>query len=345
MFRYNYFYMVLRQIIVTGLLITYFCGAYSQDIHFSMFNTCPLFLNPANTGNFTGDWRIAGNFRNQWSALSIPYNTASISFDKHFYVLKQKIGGGAIFINDQSGSLGLSANKFYGSAGYSRIINNHVLTVGLQLGFVYKSLNFEELTLPSQWNTSTGQYDPDFPSNETNMGEKVTYLDVNLGLMWKKKINIFEPEAGISLNHINFPKESFFDAKERLPLRYIFHTRVKTNFSDHFYISPAILYMSHKKAREMVIGSNAGFNIFGKRSNVKEIIAGIYLRNDFFKNVDAFSILGGATIGRIDVAICYDYNISNLKVATNNVGAFEISFIYKSISTVLNSYSIPCERF
>jgi hypothetical protein len=191
----------------------------------------------------------------------------------------------------------------------------------------------------------SGMYNTDIPSNETNMGEKVSYLDFNLGLMWKRSIHIFEPEAGISLNHFNFPKESFFDAKERLPLRYIFHARVKTKFSDNFYIQPAILFTLHKQAREMVIGSNVGFNVFNKRSNVKQLITGIYIRDGFFKNADAISILGGATIGRLDVAICYDYNISGLKVATNNVGAFEISFIYKSISTVLNSYSIPCERF
>jgi len=42
--------------------------------------------------------------------------------------------------------------------------------------------------------------------------------------------------------------------------------------------------------------------------------------------------------------LSYDINVSGLSQSTN-VSTFEISLIYKSISTVLNSYSIPCERF
>ncbi|NJK86635.1 MAG: type IX secretion system membrane protein PorP/SprF [Bacteroidales bacterium] len=63
------------------------------------------------------------------------------------------------------------------------------------------------------------------------------------------------------------------------------------------------------------------------------------------KNSDAISFVGGVTINRIDILLGYDFNISGLKTALGNKGAFEISFVYRSISTVLNTYSIPCERF
>ncbi|MCI5059058.1 MAG: hypothetical protein MRY83_23295, partial [Flavobacteriales bacterium] len=36
------------------MLISFDSGA--QDIHFSQFNNSPLSLNPAETGNFKGDW-------------------------------------------------------------------------------------------------------------------------------------------------------------------------------------------------------------------------------------------------------------------------------------------------
>ena len=167
---------------------------------------------------------------------------------------------------------------------------------------------------------------------------------MNIGIIWRTSINIFEPEAGIALSHLNYPNESFFDAKERLPVRYNFHGKLKTKISDNLYLQPAFIYISRKEAREMVAGTNIGIKTFGKRTTVKEFTTGLYFRDGLFKNSDALSILGGVTIGRIDIAVCYDYNISGLKVATGNKGGFEISFAYRSISTVLNSYSIPCER-
>jgi hypothetical protein len=37
-----------------------------QDIHFSQYYASPLSLNPANTGNYDGDWRLMNSYRQQW---------------------------------------------------------------------------------------------------------------------------------------------------------------------------------------------------------------------------------------------------------------------------------------
>jgi hypothetical protein len=54
--------------------------------------------------------------------------------------------------------------------------------------------------------------------------------------------------------------------------------------------------------------------------------------------------LFGVQVSNLDVNISYDFNISPLKTYTNNRGAFEISFIFKSLSTILKTFTIPCER-
>ena len=56
---------------------------HSQDIHFSQFNLSPLNLNPAMTGAFQGDYRFAGNHRNQWSSVTVPYTTYAFSAEKN----------------------------------------------------------------------------------------------------------------------------------------------------------------------------------------------------------------------------------------------------------------------
>ncbi len=321
------------------LLIISLTAGLSQDIHFTLFNHSPLFVNPANTGNFDGNWRIAGNYRDQWRAISEPFTTASVSFDKHFYIYNQTIGAGLYIINDNSGAIGLTANKFYLSLAYEKSVRKNLLRAGIQAGYAFLAYGGDGLTYPVDWNHDQGQFTGSNPS------EKSTYPDINLGIIWHTAFHIFEPEVGISLAHVNFPNESFFDAKERLPLRVHLHGSTKIKLLERIYFLPALLYMNRKSASELVIGTNAGFRILGKRSAVRELTAGVYFRDGFFKNSDAFSVTGGLTIGRLDVVLCYDINISNLKIATGNKGAFELSFAYRSISTVLNSYSIPCERY
>jgi type IX secretion system PorP/SprF family membrane protein len=315
----------------------------AQDIHFSIYNSSPLFLNPANTGNFTGDWRLSGNYRNQWMSISTPFQTATISFDKQFYLLHQKINGGALLIHDESGSAWLRSDKLFASFSYRKLLGPNLVSLGLQLGYIHRGISGSQ-TWPSQWDPETGHIEPENENNEPYATASKSYLDFNAGLLWKRNIKIFEPEAGFSLSHINTPNQSFFEGTESLPVRYLIHAGVKTKFSDKFYVLPTFLYMRQKAATETIFGANLGYNPVGKKTTVKEIFGGVQMRSGI-NNSDAFAIIAGATVGRIGFAVGYDINISDLSAATGNKGAFEISFVYKSISTVLNSYSIPCERF
>ncbi len=334
-------FFILKRGYLAGsiLLLIISFNARSQDIHFTQFNNCPLFINPANTGNFSGDWRVAVNYRDQWRALTTPYTTAAASFDKQFFIFNQNISAGAFFINDQSGIIGLSANKFYLSLAYEKQFRKNTLRGGLQTGYVFRSYGSGLITYPVDYNRDAFIFEPN-----GNTGEKRSYFDIVVGLLWKTAIRKFEPEAGISLAHVNLPNESFFDAKERLTMRYAIHGSVKTKVSDEFYFKPVILLMNQRTANELLIGSEFGLDVFKKRSNVKGVNAGLYFRDGVSGNPDAFAVTGGITVGRIDLSLGYDITISGLKVASGSNGAFEISIIYRSISTVLNSYSIPCER-
>jgi type IX secretion system PorP/SprF family membrane protein len=336
------FYRILRLLLIPIMCIILTSKISAQDMHFSIYNSSPLFLNPANTGNFTGDWRLAGNYRNQWMSIATPFQTGTISFDKQFYVLHQRINGGVLFIHDESGSAWLRSDKLFASLSYSKLLGTNLVSLGLQLGYVYRGISGNQ-TWPSQWDPQTGRIEPGNENDGPYAATSKSYLDINAGLLWKRSIKIFEPEAGFSFSHINSPNQSFFEGNESLPVRYLIHAGVKTKFNDKIYVLPTFLYMRQKAATETIFGANIGYNLVGKKSTVKEIFAGVQMRSGI-NNSDAFAIIAGATVGRIDFAIGYDINISGLSSATGNKGAFEISFVYKSISTVLNSYSIPCER-
>ena len=189
---------------------------YSQDNHFTQFDYNPIFLNPSNAGNFNGDWRVAGTYRNQWMKAGEPYKTATVSADMPFYVMGQKIGAGILFLNDVAGPGQMTYNKLYLTGGYGYEYSHNYFRGGLQLGMVFGSVNDWY-----NWNRVDGEYN--LSSGEGDDIGNATYLDVNLGFSWKRNIHIFEPEAGLVVKHINAPKATFLGGDEKVQLGLTFY--------------------------------------------------------------------------------------------------------------------------
>lgn len=63
------------------IFCSYWLQNFGQDAHWSQFNDNQLFQSPAHTGQFDGDFRLIGNYREQWRSVTIPYRTCSISLD------------------------------------------------------------------------------------------------------------------------------------------------------------------------------------------------------------------------------------------------------------------------
>ena len=324
-------------IIFSCFTVTYII---SQDINFSLYKFNPVFLNPANTGNFYGSWRIAANYRNQWAATSTPFTTASASLDKKFKIVNRDVAAGMLFLNDESGVGGITYNKLYGSFSYSHTIGKNYFFAGIQAGYVSGSVNSWY-----NWNQTTGDFTS--PNGEINFGENTSYLDINAGISWKRKINIIEPEIGFALSHLNAPPNSFLTGSdEKEAMKFTVHAELRTNISDRIYFSPAVAYFGMEGASLTIAGTDIGYNFPGNLSTVKSIYAGLYLRDGILTNVDALNLMLGAAIGKLDLGLGYDMNISDLsKSSGSNLGAFEVSVIYRIVGVVLNSYSIPCERY
>jgi type IX secretion system PorP/SprF family membrane protein len=309
----------------------------SQDVFLTQFNYSPILLNAANTGNYYGDWRAALNYRNQWAATGDPYSTAILSGDKKISLFNQKIGVGGIFISDQTA--GINQNKLFASGSYFYDYGENHFSAGLQAGLVFNS------AANSSWdifNNNTGNFDLD--NGEPKSAEGGMYTDINLGLLWRRSINIFEPEAGLSFAHLNSPNRSLLNGTDKVPLTSTLHASMKTNINDEIYVLPTLLFSTSKNNTLSVLGVNGGYRLLSNRSSVKEVFGGLYMRNGIAEDVSDFSLLLGATVGRLDIALSYDLNLANIS-QSKKVSSFEISLIYRSISTVLNSYSIPCERF
>ncbi len=330
---------VKLSVTLTALCIIGFLSpsVYSQEIHYSLYQYSSLLLNPANTGNFNGDWRLAGNFRNQMVSTANPYRTTTVSFDTRLYLLHQKIGIGLFVVNDESGIGGLNFNKIFASLAYQKEFNKNFISIGFQAGYVFGSVDSW-----GNWNYNTGDFS--LPNGETSFEDRSRYADINLGLHWKKSIKLVEPEIGVAVSHLNKPNISFTEGEEKESIKLGIDTRIKINISDKLFVQPSFLYVQ-KSISMTMLGSNIGFNLLGNRSAVKQFTAGAYLRNGLTSDLNTLALCLGTMINRVDIGLCYDMNFGQYSESLGSTGAFEISFIYRSISTVLNSYSIPCERY
>lgn len=325
------------------ILIVLPFSAFSQDIHFSQYFYSPLNLNPANTGNFDGDWRFVNNYRNQWKSLSIPYRTIGVSFDHQLYIYSEQFSYGFDIINDKSGPAGLTVNKVFASLAYHKKIENNSFHWGIQGGMVFKSYLLDELTFPSQFDMTTGYFNHQLFNNETNINTHLNYPDLNMGALWQKQLRNILTEIGFSAFHLIMPKESFNDDNNKLPIRYAIYGGIHIPIKS-FYLKPQAFEMRQHRATDLLIGLEAGFNLKKAPIGLKKVFAGTFTRNDFSTTNDAFIFMLGIQIKQLQLAFSYDMNTSSLSVATNNRGAFEFSLIYISKSTIPKKITIPCDR-
>ena len=321
--------MTFQMFILTNLLM-------GQDIHFSQYFNSPLNVNPAQTGNFEGDWRAVVNYRDQWSALNLPYRTTMASFDQQLSLNHEHLSVGGYLVNDRSGNPVLKTNKVFISGAYYKTISNHYLSVGLQIGYVLKRI--DQYTLNEDWSQVDGAF-----KAKSYPDDMLSYLDMNFGVNWKHRINRFDLEAGFALFHINHPKESFFgDRSSRSPMRSILDVSAKTDLASGLYVKPGVMLYSLRGARDFMLGSQAGIAIQGNRFNVKDIHGGLYFRAT--NPADALIAMLGVQVHKFAINFSYDVNVSSLNKYTNSRGAFELSIVYTSISTIVKTFTIPCER-
>ncbi|MEO5570839.1 MAG: PorP/SprF family type IX secretion system membrane protein [Bacteroidia bacterium] len=304
-------------------------SCYAQDIHFSQFNRSPLNLNPANTGFFDGDYRFTGIHRNQWKSVTVPYKTFSGSFDMTTpfpHSENNLIGAGIVFNNDKAGD---SEFGILEGALSTSLIKNigkdsvHVLSAGIQLGFVQQSINYANLTFDSQYDGDA--FIPGSSNYETFSDNNFIYFDLSAGVNWLFRINKkFNLSVGASLFHINKPKLSFMsDATSKLNPKVAINVNCSIAVTENLFVLPALLYQNQFKYKELDAGGNLKFILNKKPGKYIALYGGLWLRPK-----DAVYPSIGLDFNELNVGFSYDINTSDLNRASDSKGAYEISLTY-----------------
>ena len=317
--------------IVVLIITVFFLGqrGNTQDLHFSQFFNNPLLTNPANTGFIPdADYRLGASYRDQFSnIMQIPYKTMSIFGDAQ--VLRNRIengwlGLGGVILRDVAGTGSLTSTKAYASIAYHQELGlSSLLTAGFNVGWANKRIDQTKLTFPDQFDGKF--FDGNQPTSVTLENNNINYFDLQVGMNYAyfptQDVYI---NAGYSIQHVNEPKETFFDddADNKISMRHIAFLNGLFRVSENVIVNPNIFYTTQAKASEFQLGMNAAYNL--SEHGEKQIIAGLYYRYQ-----DAVIPMIGLEVNNIRFTFSYDVTTSSLKNFNHSLGASEFNLLKK----------------
>ena len=291
-----------RSVIILFFLFSQFIKA--QDVHYSQFEKTKLLINSSLISSQEEDYEIQLQRRSQWSSITIPFNTFSLSFTLKEVYKTLSLGG--TILNDVAGDSHFSTDAFLFSVGNSVISKNNLFAFSVQTGFSQRSINYDRLI---------------FFENEGLENLSFSFFDFGIGISNYKKIDSsFAFLIGLSSYHLNKPKQSLTSNDEVvLTPKYIIHSNTYININSKTEIIPAMYTSLQGQQQEFVIGSGGSYRL----NSETRLKTGIYTRMK-----DAIFITLGMQKENLEVIISYDINTSTLANASDSMGGIEFSISY-----------------
>ena len=346
--------MRLSQCLLIFLLAGFSLTIQAQDIHFTHFTFSPLTINPANTGDFEGTFRIGGIYRDQFRSINSftnPFQTPNIYVDAPIikgFGKKDWVGIGLNFYNDAAGTAKLTTTGLTGSLAYHLALDKKgktYISLGGQYGFISKKIGddfrFESDILGGTPNSNP---DRDELTNGADGSGEGSYADINGGIKLSTVLSkTADMEIGFGVYHINTPNyEILGNDQEDLPIRMNVHALMNADISKKLRISPQILYQQIKTSNNLNLQAILGY-YFNKTQDVT-LNFGLGYR---FADAASAELLLGMDYKQFRFGGSYDINLSGLDEISNNSYGFELalSYIGKIYKTPVVKPVILCPRF
>jgi type IX secretion system PorP/SprF family membrane protein len=342
--------ILLKSLILNALIFLYEENCNAQDIHFSQFFETPLLQNPALAGLFSGDFRVQAVYRNQWNAVTVPYQTTSLSAE-----YKMQVGHGGDFLTiggeilyDKAGTVALTATSVLPVLNYHKSLSadrNMYLSAGFSAGIVQRKIDRSKITTNSQYDGNG--YDPTLPDGETFSNNGYLYFDGSAGLSFNTQIGENEDNNiyfGAAYQHFNqSAKVSFYNSyDEELIPKIVFSAGLKMSASDYSYLTFYANYSKQGASTEAIGGMLYSMKLDDPSEPHYTISGGAFIR---WK--DAIIPVVKFDVKPLDFALSYDANVSQLKTASQGRGGFELSLSYQKYFDNNNSSreAVRCPRF
>jgi len=306
-----------------------------------MFYKTPLLLNPANTGNFDGNWRINSSYRKQGDFSTNPFSTNVLAFDMPLYIMKRIGSIGVSVINDRTADNTLSSNKIsLYTAHFIKTSTNSYLHMGFGFSLANKNIAQNSLSFPNQFDNSTGTFNPNIDNGENLKTYNDWYIDLSWGIMWTKIKTNFKYQLGVAMFHYNRPYLNFAQIS-RINPKYQFHGYFEKNIKSNLFIKPKLLYSFQSNARELILGNELGIKF--KNESFKQLYFGTFFRGGFVRNPDALIFNLGFLINNFNFNFSYDYSFITSQFPKDVT--FELSIFFIMPNLQIDERAIQCEIF
>ena len=313
----------LRLVIVFSIFIS---SIFAQDIHFTQWMHAPHTYAPSSIGDFDGKYRFHGNYRNQWSSVTVPFITfagmaESNEVDK--YLKGASASAGLIY--DVTGDSKFSTTQLNLGAGYKIDLPNLLgqVRIGIQPTITQKKIDLSALRFDNQYNGYF--YDGDLSTGENLPRLSRWYLDAAMGIQYSKNVNDkFKVRTSIAVFNLLSPKQSFFNNNDiRLDRRYSCQMNAEYQLNTKIMIQPGIQFLNQGTYYAFNFGS-----LFQYDLSKTEYFKQAFFVGTYFRAVDSGDLIVGMDYDRWRVGVSYDINYSDLVPASNYRGGFEIAIIY-----------------
>lgn len=319
----------------------------AQDVHFSQYFTSPMTLNPGLTGLTQSDFRLAVNYRNQWSAVNnAPYTTATLSYDmaslRGQFANGDYLGFGVLALYDKAGTGNLQNVTLGLSAAYHKafgVDKQHTLSFGLQGTLVQKGLQQDKLDFEDEYDPRNQTFS--VPTSDIISNQDLTYPDFALGLIYSGKISehatLF---GGASMYHITRPVETFLGGKHKLYTRTAAYGGAQLDMNERSVFYGSALLQWQGPSTSIMAGGAIGF-VLNPGYDKEFTKASIFYLGSWYRYGDAIIPYVGFEWSKAQLGVSYDANLSGFTAATNGNGALEISLIFNG---AINRAD-PAQRF
>jgi len=308
----------------------------AQDIHFSQYTMTPLVLNPALTGS-QNKMRGIINHRSQWGGIASPYVTSLVSWDMEIKGNKKKKESapavGFTVLYDKAGESRLrtfQANFYYAYQLY--LSRNSFLGAGLYGGYMQRSINYSGLQWMNQFDGNA--FNPSLSSGEPVGTNAINGFDAGGGINYnyRKGDRYYTAndskrvDVGISVSHINRPRNSFYTNSERLEMKYTAYFNALIGVGNsRLSMAPQLIYQRQKQQTEILIGMMARYrlnehSIYTGFRKSSAISFGLHYRNGDAVIPSVLFEISGIAIG-----LSYDATVSKLSGGNGRPGALELA--------------------
>lgn len=303
------------------------------DIHFSQFYETAILRNPALTGVFSEDYKFSVLYRNQWSSISNPFQTALVSGES-----KIKIGHGetpdyfsygALFYYDKAGSIDSRMIGAYPAINYSKSLgdaHNSYLSAGFTGGIVQHSFDPSKATFNNQYVNNV--FSASNPTGENLPNPKLLFYDAGAGINFNStggEYNSVTYVLGVSGYHFTQPNYSYYkDNAINLNMRFNVNAALSGRFNDTYSYQLHGNFAMQGAFYEAIVGGLIGWNRISESDldPLFTIQGGL-----FYRYGDAVIPTFRLRYKDLAFGLSYDVNISSLNTASSYRGGYEISLV------------------